>query len=157
MQSKMSGTGEPSFLVYSKGRDQNDARDWLRIGTAFAHDDGRGFDVVLHELPLRPEFMLRNHCGGQSSWPEGLIASRHLVPDRPPSLRQQVEAFERGVIERCLMENGGRFSAVMELLDVPRRTLSEKIQRLGIDRRRFLGEAAQCDRAFEQRSLAPNR
>jgi two-component system C4-dicarboxylate transport response regulator DctD len=53
------------------------------------------------------------------------------------SLAQQVDAFERAVIERCLMETGGKISAVMERLDIPRRTLSEKMARFGLDRRRY--------------------
>jgi two-component system C4-dicarboxylate transport response regulator DctD len=53
------------------------------------------------------------------------------------SLAQQVEAFERTLIERCLLETGGRIAAVTERLDIPRRTLSEKMARLGIDRRRY--------------------
>jgi two-component system, NtrC family, C4-dicarboxylate transport response regulator DctD len=53
------------------------------------------------------------------------------------SLAQQVEAFERALIERCLAETGGRISVVLERLNIPRRTLSEKMARLGIDRHRF--------------------
>jgi two-component system, NtrC family, C4-dicarboxylate transport response regulator DctD len=53
------------------------------------------------------------------------------------SLAQQVEVFERALIERCLVESGGRISTVIDRLDIPRRTLSEKMVRLGIDRRRF--------------------
>jgi two-component system C4-dicarboxylate transport response regulator DctD len=53
------------------------------------------------------------------------------------SLAQQVEVFERSVIERSLLESGGRIGAVIERLDIPRRTLNEKMTRLGIDRRRF--------------------
>jgi two-component system C4-dicarboxylate transport response regulator DctD len=53
------------------------------------------------------------------------------------SLAQHVEAFERALIERCLAETGGKISAVLERLNIPRRTLSEKIARLGIDRQRF--------------------
>jgi len=53
------------------------------------------------------------------------------------SLAQQVEAFERALIERCLAETGGRISVVLERLNIPRRTLSEKMARLGIDRQRF--------------------
>jgi len=53
------------------------------------------------------------------------------------SLAQQVEAFERVLIERCLAETGGKISAVLERLNIPRRTLSEKMARLGIDRQRF--------------------
>jgi len=54
------------------------------------------------------------------------------------SLAEQVDAFERNVIERALAESGGKISAVMEQLDIPRRTLSEKMARFGLDRRRFL-------------------
>jgi two-component system, NtrC family, C4-dicarboxylate transport response regulator DctD len=53
------------------------------------------------------------------------------------SLAEQVEAFERTLIERCLTETGGKISAVLERLKIPRRTLSEKMVRLGIDRQRF--------------------
>jgi DNA-binding NtrC family response regulator len=53
------------------------------------------------------------------------------------SLADQVEAFERALIERCLTETGGRINAVLERLKIPRRTLSEKMVRLGIDRQRF--------------------
>ena len=66
-----------------------------------------------------------------------------LMPQPPEpggerlSLAQQVEAFERALIERCLAETGGRISAVLERLNIPRRTLSEKMARLGIDRQRF--------------------
>jgi two-component system C4-dicarboxylate transport response regulator DctD len=66
-----------------------------------------------------------------------------LMPQPPEpggerlSLAQQVEAFERALIERCLAETGGRISAVLERLNIPRRTLSEKMVRLGIDRQRF--------------------
>src|SRR5712691_4120762 len=59
------------------------------------------------------------------------------------SLAQQLEAFERSLIERCLLESGGKISAVLERLDIPRRTLSEKMARLGLDRRRFLESAGQ--------------
>jgi two-component system C4-dicarboxylate transport response regulator DctD len=53
------------------------------------------------------------------------------------SLAEQVETFERALIERCLSETGGKISAVLERLKIPRRTLSEKMVRLGIDRQRF--------------------
>jgi two-component system C4-dicarboxylate transport response regulator DctD len=67
---------------------------------------------------------------------EPLIATQPEA-DGGHSLAQQVEMFERALIERCLVETGGRISAVIERLDIPRRTLSEKMVRLGIDRRRF--------------------
>jgi two-component system, NtrC family, C4-dicarboxylate transport response regulator DctD len=67
------------------------------------------------------------------------LMPRHLAEDAERhSLAEQVEAFERALIERCLMETGGRISAVIERLDIPRRTLSEKMARFGLDRRRFI-------------------
>jgi two-component system C4-dicarboxylate transport response regulator DctD len=55
----------------------------------------------------------------------------------PLSLAERVEAFERSVIEHCLAETGGKLTTVMERLGLPRRTLSEKMARYGLDRRRF--------------------
>lgn len=57
------------------------------------------------------------------------------------SLVQQVENFERSVIERCLAEAGGKLTVVMERLDLPRRTLSEKMARYGLDRRRYADQS----------------
>lgn len=51
-------------------------------------------------------------------------------------LAQQLEAYERRIIERALADSGGRISEVIEKLGVPRRTLNEKMARLGISRRR---------------------
>jgi two-component system C4-dicarboxylate transport response regulator DctD len=69
---------------------------------------------------------------------EPLMPQQPAVASERQSLAQQVEAFERTLIERCLVETGGRISAVMERLDIPRRTLSEKMVRHGLDRRRFI-------------------
>ena len=64
------------------------------------------------------------------------------------SLAQQVDAFERSIIERCLVRASGRISVVMDMLDVPRRTLSEKMARFGLDRRRYI-EAGRQNSADE--------
>jgi DNA-binding NtrC family response regulator len=53
----------------------------------------------------------------------------------PFSLASQVRDFERAVIRQCLVETGGNIGAVLERLKIPRRTLNEKMVRLGIDRR----------------------
>jgi two-component system C4-dicarboxylate transport response regulator DctD len=68
----------------------------------------------------------------------GGLASRPVVEEAGHSLAEQVEAFERTLIERALSESGGKISTVMERLDVPRRTLSEKMARFGLDRQRFV-------------------
>jgi two-component system C4-dicarboxylate transport response regulator DctD len=68
---------------------------------------------------------------GAPLWP-----GQGAVQDQRKSLAEQVEAYERSLIERALVEAGGSVAAVMEQLDVPRRTLSEKMARFGIDRKR---------------------
>jgi len=53
------------------------------------------------------------------------------------SLSVQVERFERACIEGALKTCRGDIRATMELLNLPRRTLNEKMARYGIDRRKF--------------------
>ena len=96
-------------------------------GLAIPHPDQQGFSVMLEALPLNARLVLRKLSGDE----------RH--EDTPLSLAQQVDAFERAVIERCLLETGGKISAALERLEVPRRTLNEKMTRLGIDRQRLIG------------------
>jgi two-component system, NtrC family, C4-dicarboxylate transport response regulator DctD len=75
--------------------------------------------------------------------PDPLLTGDEASTSARQSLAQQVDAFERKIIERSLAEAGGRISAVMEQLDIPRRTLSEKMARFGLDRRRFLESGRQ--------------
>lgn len=53
-------------------------------------------------------------------------------------LAAQVAGFEHQVIETAFEACGGDVQAVVDLLDVPRRTLNEKMTRYGIDRRKYL-------------------
>jgi two-component system C4-dicarboxylate transport response regulator DctD len=53
-------------------------------------------------------------------------------------LQASVAAFERARIEAAFVQARGDVAEVMRLLDLPRRTLNEKMARHGIDRRRFL-------------------
>ncbi|WP_196258659.1 sigma-54-dependent transcriptional regulator [Pelagibacterium limicola] len=69
---------------------------------------------------------------GVSILPQGHATSTALLDALP--LTQQMEAFERRIIERALADSGGRISDVIERLGVPRRTLNEKMARLGIVR-----------------------
>jgi two-component system C4-dicarboxylate transport response regulator DctD len=68
----------------------------------------------------------------------GGFAPRAQPEETKLSLADQVEAFERAVIERALAASGGKISSVMEELDIPRRTLGEKMSKLGLDRERFV-------------------
>ncbi|MBI1386737.1 MAG: hypothetical protein GC150_17680 [Rhizobiales bacterium] len=58
-------TGNPDFVAYTvrdRGVDRNgEKRDpfWLRIGAAFAHERGEGFNIVLDALPIDGRIVLR--------------------------------------------------------------------------------------------------
>ncbi|PWC80620.1 C4-dicarboxylate ABC transporter [Azospirillum sp. TSH100] len=56
----------------------------------------------------------------------------------PRALADQVDAFEKRAIEQALERCKGDIKAVMDLLDIPRRTLNEKMARHGLDRTRYL-------------------
>jgi DNA-binding NtrC family response regulator len=118
------------FSVYSVVTSTELDERLLEIGAAFPHDDGKGFNVVLDALPITPNLVVRlqAEAGGHAE---------NVEPGQV-SYTQHIAAFERALIERCLAETGGRISAVLERLAIPRRTLSEKMSRLGIDRRRFV-------------------
>jgi two-component system C4-dicarboxylate transport response regulator DctD len=65
------------------------------------------------------------------------IGAKVAAEEPKRSLAEQVDEFERTVIERSLAESGGKIASVMERLDIPRRTLNEKMARFGLDRQRF--------------------
>lgn len=67
----------------------------------------------------------------------GGIGTKTPAEELKLSLANQVDAFERALIERSLAESGGRIASVMERLGIPRRTLNEKMARFGLDRQRF--------------------
>jgi len=35
--------------------------DWTKVGVAFPHSDGKGYNVVLHALPVSGQVVLRIH------------------------------------------------------------------------------------------------
>ncbi|PKU24732.1 sigma-54-dependent transcriptional regulator [Telmatospirillum siberiense] len=71
----------------------------------------------------------------------GRLTASQVRQDAPSPglpLAAQVAGFERQAIETAFEACGGDVQAVVELLDVPRRTLNEKMTRYAIDRRRYL-------------------
>ncbi|OEE77145.1 C4-dicarboxylate ABC transporter [Vibrio ordalii FF-167] len=52
----------------------------------------------------------------------------------PTHLVEQMAEFEKSVIEQALIECGGRINETMERLNVPRKTLYDKMQRYGLDK-----------------------
>ncbi|MBE7197796.1 MAG: sigma-54-dependent Fis family transcriptional regulator [Parafilimonas terrae] len=54
-------------------------------------------------------------------------------------LAARVEAYERNLIRQALTQAEGNIAEAMRLLDLPRRTLNEKMQRYGLNRGDFSG------------------
>jgi len=133
----MNDSSSPAYRVYSAIPCQENGDDWLSIGLAVPHQDGKGFDIMLQALPFRPKLVLRDGTPDLLPAFNPSEPGRHQDQGRGLSLKQQTDAFERALIEQCLLEAGGNVSAVMARLDLPRRTLSDKIARLGIDRRQL--------------------
>lgn len=132
----MNDSRHSTLCVYSVISRQDSGEEWLSIGQAVPHQDGRGFDVILRALPLNSKLVLRDSVPAEQQPSED-----HSAVGGARSLKEHVDAFERTLIEHHLLETGGKISAVMERLDVPRRTLSEKIARLGINRLRLIHRA----------------
>jgi two-component system C4-dicarboxylate transport response regulator DctD len=53
------------------------------------------------------------------------------------SLREQVDSFERSLIEQELQAQGGSIVRATEALGLPRKTLYDKMRKYGLDRRQF--------------------
>ena len=58
-------------------------------------------------------------------------------PYVPMTLPEHVEAFEKALVEQALSESGGSIKQTMELLGLPRKTLYDKMQKYGLDKRRY--------------------
>ncbi|EJC6765060.1 sigma-54-dependent Fis family transcriptional regulator [Vibrio parahaemolyticus] len=56
------------------------------------------------------------------------------IPASTSSLAEQVAEFEKATIENALLENNGSIKQTMEQLNVPRKTLYDKMQRYQIDK-----------------------
>lgn len=84
---------------------------------------------------------LRNICErrvlasrrGAEAMSQAIMADQHLV-DVPSSLREAVAAFERELIGKAIKAHEGRMDAAAESLGIGRRTLNEKIVKLGLDK-----------------------
>ena len=63
------------------------------------------------------------------------LAAEEQRTDAPARLADRVSEFERGVIASLLSANGGTLKPVYEQLGISRKTLYEKMQRYGLDRR----------------------
>lgn len=69
-----------------------------------------------------------------------VLTNRQLTQDFELSakpLSEQVQDFEKQVLERALLRHRGRLTAVMQDLDLPRKTLSDKMAKHGLRRENF--------------------
>jgi hypothetical protein len=127
--------------VYSVVSDESGRDVWVEIGYATPHHDGQGFDLSLRALPLASRLVLREPDPDGSrdeTCVESLEGAREEPQEEhtgPLSLAAQVRDFERAAIRQCLLETGGNIGTALQRLKIPRRTLNEKMVRLGIDRR----------------------
>jgi hypothetical protein len=109
--------------VYSVVSDESGRDVWVEIGYATPHHDGQGFDLSLRALPLASRLVLREP-DPDGSRDETCVESLEGAREEPQEEHRQ-----------CLLETGGNIGTALQRLKIPRRTLNEKMVRLGIDRR----------------------
>jgi two-component system C4-dicarboxylate transport response regulator DctD len=66
------------------------------------------------------------------------IHSDHDAEEVPDTLREAVAAFERELVAKAIRTHKVKMDAVAESLGIGRRTLNEKIVKLGLDKNALL-------------------
>jgi two-component system C4-dicarboxylate transport response regulator DctD len=70
--------------------------------------------------------------GAQNDWSiDRLLSGSNTAPR---SLARQVETFEKSLIEQALASSNGSIKEVISLLSIPRKTLSDKMRKYGLDK-----------------------
>ncbi len=69
-----STSNKPTHIAYSV-TDRNDKSYWTRIGSAWQHKDGRGFNCELQIVPLDGRVTLRVATDKKDSTPEAVDAA----------------------------------------------------------------------------------
>ena len=62
MSNEASNSKRPTHTAYSVREYQKNGQkesDWTRVGVAWAHRDGDGFDIILEALPVNGRVALR--------------------------------------------------------------------------------------------------
>ncbi len=74
--------------------------------------------------------------GSQHDWDiEELLSG--VSGGRSLSLAEQVDRFERSLIEQALQASCGSIKRVMEILAIPRKTLTDKMRKFGLDKNSY--------------------
>ncbi|CCD97635.1 hypothetical protein [Bradyrhizobium sp. STM 3809] len=54
---------KPKYFAYNvrnyQGKEEKDQASWTKVGVAFEHKDGKGFDVVLEAFPVEGRITIR--------------------------------------------------------------------------------------------------
>jgi two-component system C4-dicarboxylate transport response regulator DctD len=121
------------------------------IPLLFAHFAGRAAEA--HGRAMRPLSARLVQDLVEHPWPGNVRELRNAAEryafglDRPGAdpeeaglqpLTARVEAYERDLIRQALRQAEGNIAEAMRLLDLPRRTLNEKMQRYGLSRSDFV-------------------
>ncbi len=61
MAKKTNQTMKPTFSVYTVEEREGQDSFWLKIGAAFVHKDGKGYNLVLQALPTDGRLVLREY------------------------------------------------------------------------------------------------
>lgn len=88
------------------------------------------------EKPIDPETLLRTLRSLKDRY-DGAVATHRIafgVSDENASFKARVLAYEKYIIEASLQEHAGRITEVVSALQINRRTLNDKMLRLGITR-----------------------
>jgi hypothetical protein len=65
----MAGSQQMTHRVYTVVKREGQDDFWLAIGAAFAHKDGKGFNVVLQALPTDGKVVLREPQADEAEQP----------------------------------------------------------------------------------------
>ncbi|MEM9267777.1 MAG: sigma-54 dependent transcriptional regulator, partial [Pseudomonadota bacterium] len=119
------------------------------IATRFLEDFAAAYDVPAPKLSDRDraDFLARDWPGNvrelRNTCERLVLTARHGAALPEPAghgqnLREAVAAFERQMIARALQTHAGRMEDVAQDLGIGRRTLNEKIVKLGLDKEALL-------------------
>ena len=129
----------------------------LMLYTLFVTDFSRVYEIVMPQITSEDVTVLVSH-----DWPGNVrelrnVAERHVLATRrgggsarqalssdhffeevPATLREAAAALEKELIGRAIQAHQGRMDAVAEALGIGRRTLNEKIVKLGLNKDEIL-------------------
>jgi len=99
------------------------------LSALIAHD-WPGNVRELRNVAERRVMMARQGFGSM----QDAITGTSAAPDTRPGLREAVAAFERQMISKAIQSHSGRMDDAADALGIGRRTLNEKIVKLGLDK-----------------------